>query len=277
MKKVVCFALIFYFYIQSIQAGQPSLHSFSYTYASATSPSKTKSQVKSDKKRNKPEAKRRVTRFYVTVQEVEAKGIYDVISLYIGEMCIKEVPFFLSLHRSFYRDPRIANGDTLVLRKSVLQSLQNHAIEIRHLDELRESSIKNIDSMYLFKEKKNRKNKSLCNLTIFLDSGPYEIPKTGAKVRVPNKITGSVFYNNKTGTMMVYVHTMGIKLELPGYAKALTLGLIGDMDIGFAGIERTATGWKALLLYSKEKNDAKKTGWSFNVSECNKIRPCTEE
>jgi hypothetical protein len=239
--------------------------------------SRTNSGKKTVVKKKSAVPQKRITKSHVTVTEAEARGVYDIINLYINEMCIKEVPFFLSLHRSFYKDERLVKGDTLVLAKLVLQLLKNRAVEHHHIGELRESSVKNVDSMYLYKEKKNRKNESLCNFSVFVDPGAYEIPKTGASVRVPEKIIGSMYYNSKTGKMVVYVHTMGIKLELPAYAKALTLGIINDMDIGFAELEREPQGWKAVLLYTKGKDNSKKSGWSFNLAECSGIRPCTEE
>jgi hypothetical protein len=278
MKKSLLKAFIFCFCFNAFAAPHATIDAFSHAFFQATSNASLSKKPKKTNTKKKAVSKTfHATKSHVTVTEAEAYGVYDVISLYINDMCIKEVPFFLSLHRSFYKDERLAKGDTLVLAKLVLQVLKNRAVEIRHMDELRESSLKNVDSMYLFKEKKNRKNESLCNFTVFVDPGAYEIPKTGASVRVPDKIAGSLYYNSKTGKMVVYVHTMGIKLELPAYAKALTLGIIGDMDIGFAELEREPGGWKAVLLYTKEKDDSKKTGWSFNLTECNRIRPCTEE
>lgn len=278
MKKSLLATFMFFFCFNALAASQVSLYAFSPTFFKATPPAGSHIKPKKTINKKKPVAnKTRITKSHVTVQEAEARGVYDVINLYINDMCIKEVPFFLSLHRSFYNDERLVKGDTLVLARIVLQVIKNRAVEIRHIDELRESSLNNVDSMYLYKEKKNRKNESLCNFTVFVDPGAYEIPKTGASVRVPDKIAGSLYFNTKTGKMVVYVHTMGIKLELPAYAKALTLGIIGDMDIGFAELEREPEGWKAVLLYTKEKDDSKKTGWSFNLTECNRIRPCSEE
>jgi hypothetical protein len=278
MKKSLLKAFIFCFCFNAFAAPHATIDAFSQAFFQATSSASLSKKPKKTITKKKAVSKTfHATKSHVTVTEAEAYGVYDVISLYINDMCIKEVPFFLSLHRSFYKDERLAKGDTLVLAKLVLQVLKNRAVEIRHMDELRESSLKNVDSMYLFKEKKNRKNESLCNFIVFVDPGAYEIPKTGASVRVPDKIAGSLYYNSKTGKMVVYVHTMGIKLELPAYAKALTLGIIGDMDIGFAELEREPEGWKAVLLYTKEKDDSKKTGWSFNLTECNRIRPCSEE
>jgi hypothetical protein len=277
-KSFLLITFVLCFCLSGLAGPDPNLYVLSRTFFQATSHVLSAKKPKKTHVKKKPVAKKpRVTKSHVTVQEAEARGVYDIINLYINDMCIKEVPFFLSLHRSFYKDERLLKGDTLVLAKLVLQVLKNRAVEIRHIDELRESSIKNVDSMYLYKEKKNRKNESLCNFAVFVDPGAYEMPKTGASVRVPEKIAGSLYYNSRTGKMVVYVHTMGIKLELPAYAKALTLGLIGDMDLGFAEIEREPEGWKAVLLYTKEKDDSKKTGWSFNVTECNKIRPCSEE
>jgi hypothetical protein len=278
MKKSLVSAFLFCFCFNAFAAPLASIDAFSQAFFQASSRASSAKKPKKTIIKKKTAIKiPHATKSHVTITEAEARGVYDVINLYINDMCIKEVPFFLSLHRSFYKDDRLAKGDTLVLARIVLQVLKNRAVDIRHIDELRESSLKNVDSMYLYKEKKNRKNESLCNFTVFVDPGAYEIPKTGASVRVPDKIAGSLYYNIKTGKMVVYVHTMGIKLELPAYAKALTLGIIGDMDIGFAELEREPEGWKAVLLYTKEKNDSKKTGWSFDLTECNRIRPCSEE
>jgi hypothetical protein len=223
--------------------------------------------------RNKP----RITKVEIGIPEAEKMGMYDIIKLYMNDMCIKEVPFFLSLHRCFYRDVRIANGDTLFLSKATLQGLKDRAIVIHHINELRGSSIRNIDSLLLYKEKKNRKKEALCNFTVYLDPGTYEIPRTGASVSVPGKLSGSIYYASATGKMVVYIHTTDVKLILPMYAKALTFGLIGDMDIGFAELQRSGDSWTAILLYVSGKNESKKSGWSFNVTECNTIRPHSEE
>jgi hypothetical protein len=280
MIRYVSFVLVICFFHLSFALDHCGMTGVSclLCFASTQTKSSSQPQTQSKKKKTlKKPAKPRLTKVEITVAEAEKLGMYDIIKLYMGDMCIKEVPFFLSLHRCFYRDPRIADGDTLFLSRSTLQSLKNRAIDLRHINELRESSIRNIDSLLLYKEKKSRKKEALCNFIVYVDPGSYEIPKTGASITVPNRLAGSINYSSKTGKMVVYMHTMGVKLNLPLYAKALTLGLIGDMDIGFAELERSPDSWTAILLYVKGKNDPKKSGWSFNVTECNSIRPHSEE
>ena len=134
-----------------------------------------------------------------------------------------------------------------------------------------------MDSLVLFKKRKNRYNKKLCNFIAYIDSGNYEIPKSGgASLLLPAMIKGSVYYNKKSETnkMVVYLHVSGIKLKIPGYAKTVSLGLLSDMDIGIAELEYIKGNWIARLLYVKtKKTDTRTKGWSFNASKCNKIRP----
>jgi hypothetical protein len=253
------------------------LQALSQTIVQASAQTQKKIKSKPTGKKKKPARKPRITKVEIGIAEAEKLGIYDIVKLYMNDMCIKEVPFFLSLHRCFYRDSRIANGDTLFLSRQTLQALKNRAVAIHHINELRESAIRNIDSLLLYKEKKNRNKEALCNFIVYVDPGSYEIPRTGAGISVPTRLAGSIHYTSTTGKMVVYLHTMGIKLNLPLYAKALSFGLIGDMDIGFAELERSPDGWTAILLYVKGSNESKKSGWSFNVTECNKIRPHSEE
>jgi hypothetical protein len=258
-------------------AAAEGIQVISHAFIQASAPVKTKSKSKTAGKKKKNPIKPRITKVEISVAEAEKLGMYDIVKLYMNDMCIKEIPFFLSLHRCFYRDPRIASGDTLFLSRSTLQALKNRAIALHHIDELRESSIRNIDSLLLYKERKNRKKEALCSFIVYVDPGSYEIPKTGASISVPNRLAGSIYYTSTTGKMVVYMHTMGVKLNLPLYAKALTLGLISDMDIGFAELERAPDSWTAILLYVKGNDESKKSGWSFNVTECNTIRPHSED
>jgi hypothetical protein len=262
-------------YASAADCANIQLISNAFVLASASAQPVQKS--KTPAKNKKTTLKRRGSKIEIGIAEAEKLGMYDIVKLYMNDMCIKEIPFFLSLHRCFYRDARIANGDTLFLSRPTIQALKDRAIELHHINELRESSIKNIDSLLLYKEKKNRKKEALCNFTVYVDPGSYEIPKTGASIEVPRKLAGSIYYNSTNGKMVVYMHTMGIKLKLPLYAKALTLGLISDMDVGFAELERGPDNWTAILLYVKGTNDSKKSGWSFNVTECNTVRPHSEE
>jgi hypothetical protein len=73
--------------------------------------------------------------------------------------------------------------------------------------------------------------------------------------------------------MTVTIFTRGVKLVLPGFAKVLSLGMINDMDIRYAELLPLGKGYEARLLYATKEKDVKKRGWSFNVTECNKIRP----
>lgn len=214
-------------------------------------------------------------RINVTLEDIERKGAYGIMKLYNDEMCIKEIPFFISLHRGFYQDKRLAKGYRLVLRKNTIQSLEKKSASLHSMMELEESLIYKLDSLILYKLRKNRYRKYLCNFIAHVDSGAYEIPKTGAKIVVPSVIKGSVYYNKKniTNKMTVYFHTSGIKLKLPRYAKTISLGLLSDMDIGIAELEFIKESWVARLLYVKSKDNPKRKGWSFSMTKCNKIRP----
>ena len=218
---------------------------------------------------------RGLPRHRVTLKETESLGVYDIMHLYIEDMCIKEIPFFLALHRCFHRDKRLARGAMLLLDKKTLTALHQKSVMHHGMEQLKKSSLRDLDSLFLYRKRKNRKNKSLCNFILYMKPGEYEIPKTGATVCVPGRIAGSVHYGTTTGKMVVYVHTGGIRLNLPRYAKTLTLGMVGDMDIGFAELEYTSKEYVARLLYVESAENRKRKGWSFNVTECRKIRPYT--
>ena len=214
-------------------------------------------------------------RMHIRLGDVEKRGVYDIMKLYNDEMCVKEVPFLIALHRCFYHDQRLTKGFKLVLRQSTIYPLKRKAIELYGMKELEESLIYKLDSIILYKLRKNRHKKNLCNFIAYIDSGAYEIPETGAKLIIPNVIKGSIYYNkkNRTSKMTVYLHTGGIKLELPAYAKRITLGILSDMDIGIAELEFIKGNWITRLLYLKSKENPKRKGWSFNMTKCNKIRP----
>ena len=57
--------------------------------------------------------------------------------------------------------------------------------------------------------------------------------------------------------MTVYLHTGGIKLELPRYAKRISLGILQDMDIGIAQLEFVNFNWVTRLLYVKSADNPK--------------------
>ncbi len=214
-------------------------------------------------------------RKYLRLADVEKMGAYDIMKLYNDEMCIKEVPFLIALHRCFYQDQRLPKGFKLVLRQNTIMPLKKKALKQHGMKELEESLIDKLDSLVLYKSRKNRYKKNLCNFIAYVDSGAYEIPKTGAKIVIPNVIKGSIYYNrkNRTNKMTIYLHTGGIKLELPKYAKRITLGILSDMDIGIAELEFIKGTWITRLLYVKSKENPKRKGWSFNMTKCNKIRP----
>jgi hypothetical protein len=239
----------------------------------------TKITVRTTVKRKKtfPQKKKktpyRPVKRWLTVAGIEARSVYVSMKNWNATMCIKEVPFLLALHRAYYKDARLFRGDTLALANETVMMLVRKASDEFSLPELLSSSIAKIDSMYIFKERKNRVDSKICNMVLYVVPGDYEIPNTGASITLPAKIAGSVSYNVKTGKMVVYIHTGGIQLQLPGYAKALTFGLLKDMDIGFAELERVRGAWTARLLYVGDGKDAKKKGWTLNITECNKIRP----
>ena len=215
----------------------------------------------------------------VSSSEVIKRGFFKVIGQYSGSMCVKEIPFLIALHRSFYLDKRLTNGYRLTLGKKTITVLKNRAKNLKNMKELKKSLIYKIDSLTIYKAKKNRLNKKLCNFILYIQPGPYEIPKTEAKLVVPKKVYGSIYYNKNASTkkMTVYLHSSGIKLELPGYAKAISLGMINDMDIGIAEIEYAQKVWTTKLLYVSKKRNTKHRGWSFNLSNCNKIRPYSKK
>ncbi len=212
----------------------------------------------------------------IRLDQVERRGVYDIMKLYMDEICIKEIPFFIALHRCFYLDKRLSRGYRLILKKKTIMALKKKAVKLYKLTELEKSLIYNINSIVLYKKKENRYKKHLCNFILNLEAGVYEIPETGgAKLVVPGKIMGSIYYNrkNRRNKMTVYLHTGGIKLELPKYAKRLSLGILDDMDIGIAELEYVKMNWVTRLVYVKSRENPERKGWSLNTTECNKIRP----
>ena len=215
----------------------------------------------------------------VSYNELKNRGFFKIVGQYSGDMCVKEIPFLIALHRSFYQDKRLVNGYRLTMSKKTIIALKNRAKYLKNMKELKKSLIYKIDSLTIYKKKKNRLNKKLCNFVLYIKPGAYEIPKIGAKLVVPKKVYGSIYYNKKVHTkkMVVYLHSSGIKLELPGYAKAISLGMIHDMDIGIAEIEYIQRAWITKLLYVSTKRNTKRKGWSFNLSKCNRIRPYSKK
>lgn len=212
----------------------------------------------------------------ITLEEIERRGVYDIMELYIDHMCIKEVPFFLALHRCYSPDPRLASGQRLFMDKLTILQLRDRAAQREQMRELLYGDLNRLDSLILYKEPKNRRNKALCNFIAYVDPGEYAIPKTGADVITPEKIRGSIHYSRKSGKMVVYVHCSGIHLKLPLYAKALSLGLLDDLDVGYAELEQEQDrSWTARLLYRNSANSPRR-GWKFNVTKCKKIRPYSD-
>ena len=237
----------------------------------ATAPSKKKSATRTRKKAAVP--KKKPSKCQVTIAEVESRNIYSVIESYHYRMCINEVPFFLALHHCYYKDARLNRGDTLVLTKIVLSALLLTASHRLSTSDLTVSPVLKIDSMMIFRPKAKRGGTTRCAIIIYTVPGDYEIPKTGARVTVPCILRGNVSLNTRTQNMFVTVLTRGVKLQLPGYAKLLSLGMITDMDVRYAELLPADNGFEARLMYTSQGKPAKKKGWSFNVTECNKIRP----
>ncbi len=213
----------------------------------------------------------------ITSMEVEKKGAFPIMESYTSDMCVKEIPFLLGLFHCFSNDQRITKGFRLTLDKYTLLSLKRDASLKHGLKELQGSMIYKLDSLVLYKLKKNRYKKNLCNFIAYLEPGTYPIPNTGgASVLLPGVLKGSIYYdqNSPSKKMAVYLHVSGIKLQLPGYAKTMSFGLLCDMDIGIAELEFIKKSWTARLLYVKTGQNQKNTkGWSFNISKCGKIRP----
>jgi hypothetical protein len=215
-------------------------------------------------------------RVRVPVDEIERRGVYDIMGLYIDEMCIKEVPFFLALHRCYAPDPRLAGGATLMIDKLTILQVRDRASREKPMRELLAGDLNRLDSVFLYKEPKNRRNRNLCNFIAYVDPGSYAIPRTGASVVLPRKVFGSIYHHRETGKMVVYVHCDNVHLKLPLYAKALSLGMLDDLDIGFAELEQgPGRDWTARLLYRNAAN-APRRGWKFNVTACKKIRPYSD-
>ena len=223
--------------------------------------------------KKKKHSRKYPARLNVSLREAKARGVFNVMKHFGEEICIREIPLFLALHRCFYSDKRLVYGTRMVLNRETIGQLLQAAAREDGTDELSTSSTGKIDSLVLYRKKKNRRKKNLCNFVAYVEPGSYAIPKTDAEIALPNRVAGSILYNKEKGSMTVYFHTGGIKLELPSYSKALSLGIIGDMDIGIAELEYGRGGWTARLLYMKANKDKDVKGWSFNVTKCRKIRP----
>jgi hypothetical protein len=215
----------------------------------------------------------RTTRWCLTFQEMEKKGIYSAIESYLYRMCLQEVPLFLALHKCFYKDLRLAKGDTLVLKKPVMQTLLLNVASHLGTGDLNISPVTNIDSMVLFRNKRQKPSSTNCNVVIFAHADAYDIPKTGAKIDLPAVTRGAIACNPATGRVLVAIFSKGVRLELPAYAKILSLGILTDMDIGYAELVPSESAFEARLLYATNEKEVKRRGWSLNITECNKIRP----
>jgi hypothetical protein len=272
-SMLLFFSFLFFFNLEGVAASPYPTLSISAlpVLAATTASTKKKSATRTRKKAALP--KKQPSKCPVTIAEVESRNIYSMIESYHYRMCIKEVPFFLALHRCYYRDSRLTRGDTLVLTKTVLSALLMTAAQKLSTSELIVSPVLNIDSIMIFRPKAKRGGTSRCAIIIFTHPGAYEIPNTGARVTVPHILRGTVFLNAKTQSLFVTVLTRGVKLQLPGYAKLLSLGMIGDMDVRYAELLPADNGFEARLMYASQGTPAKKKGWSFNVTECNQIRP----
>ena len=97
-------------------------------------------------------------KFYkkINFNDITKRGFFNIISSYAGEMCVKEIPFLISLHRCFYQDVRLTKGYKIVLRKKTILSLKDKAKTLKNMKELKKSLIYKIDSLAIFKKKKNR-------------------------------------------------------------------------------------------------------------------------
>jgi hypothetical protein len=252
---------------------QCSLLSISTSLAlAATTASPKKKSATRTRKTDAPQEKKPSKR-YVTIAEVESRNFYSSIESYLYRICIKEVPFFLALYNTYCKDARLNRSDTLVLTKNVLSALLVTASHRLSTSELTVSPVLNIDSIMIFRPKGKRGGTTRCGMIIYTVPGAYEIPKTGARITVPPILRGTVSQNAKTRSMSVTVLSRGVKLQLPGYAKLLSLGIITDMDVRYAELLPADNGFEARLMYASQGTAAKKKGWSFNVTECNKIRP----
>jgi hypothetical protein len=209
---------------------------------------------------------------HLSVPEIEQSGLYRVMDAYMYRMCIQEVTFFLALHRCYFQDKRLDRGDTLAVSKQVIRSLLARAAARSNETALIQSPVTNIDSMMIFRYRGKRPIPGACNIIVFARSDAYEIPKTGAKIQVPAVIKGTV-YGRQGGQTSISIFTKGVKLILPGYAKVLSMGMITDMDIRFADLYPSGSGFEARLMYGTNEKEISKRGWSLNVTECNKIRP----
>jgi hypothetical protein len=84
---------------------------------------------------------------------------------------------------------------------------------------------------------------------------------------------GAIACNPATGRFLIAIFSKGVRLELPSYAKILSLGILSDMDIGYAELIPSESSFEARLLYATNEKEVKRRGWSLNITECNKIRP----
>jgi hypothetical protein len=268
------FALIAFFNQESRGGGTPC------AFLSISVPLVLSVTTASSKKKSAPRTRKsaallnkKPSKCHVTIADVESRKIYSIIESYLYRMCIKEVPFFLGLYRAYYKDARLNRGDTLVLTKNVLSALLVTASHRLSTGELTVSPVLNIDSIMMHRPKGKRGGTTRCDMIIYTVPGAYEIPKTGARITIPSVLRGVVSLNAKTRSMSVTVLSRGVKLQLPGYAKLLSLGMITDMDVRYAELLPADNGFEARLMYASQGTPAKKKGWSFNVTECNKIRP----
>ena len=148
---------------------------------------------------------------HLTVAEIEAQGIYPAMEALMYRMCIREVPFFLALHKCYYKDPMLDNGDSLMIKKEVIQALLAGAASRYGEKELTGSPATGIDSMMIFRYKGKGARTTSCNIIIYAPADAYVIPKTGAKVKVPPKTKGTVVYNEGAGSLTVTVFSPGRK------------------------------------------------------------------
>jgi hypothetical protein len=272
-SMLLLFSLLVFFNQEGVSATACPTLSISAPMAlsTATAPLKKKSATHTRKKAALPNKK--PSKYHVTIAEVESRNIYSMIESYHYRMCIKEVPFLLALYHRYYKDARLNRGDTLVLTKKVLSTLLMTASHRLSTSELTVSPVLNIDSIMISRPKGKRGRTTRCAMIIYTVPGAYEIPKTGARVVVPHILRGTISLNARTQSMFVTVLTRGVRLQLPGYAKLLSLGMITDMDVRYAELLPAGNGFEARLMYASPGTPAKKKGWSFNVTECNKIRP----
>lgn len=231
-------------------------------------------QVKKARPAARSRSAYRPCRRNLAAQEISRAGFFQAMEQLSYRMCLQEVPFFLALHQCFYKDERLDRKDTLVLKKRVMQSLLAEASKQLSSGDLTISPATSIDSMWLFRAAGKRGGATTnCNIAIFTRAGSYEIPKTGASIAVPAVVKAAIVKNERDGSVTVTIFSRGVKLELPGYAKILSFGMLSDMDISYAELRPVDPAFEARLLYAPKEKDVARRGWSFNITECNKIRP----